>query len=160
MGEARRRYGCGRRTGQRMTRVRESAQVDTRLAAEFAERYAGQVKLIYADPPFNTGQTFAHYDDWMEHATWLSFMRDRLILMRELLAPDGSIWIHLDDAEQHRMRLLMDEVFGAENFITTVIWEKTYAPRNDAKTFSSSHDYILVYSRSGPWRSNRLPRTD
>jgi adenine-specific DNA-methyltransferase len=127
---------------------------------EFAERYSGQVKLIYADPPFNTGQAFEHYDDWMEHATWLSFMRDRLILMRELLAPDGSVWIHLDDTEQHRMRLLMDEVFGVKNFVATVIWEKTYSPRNDAKTFSASHDFIVVYSRSDGWTSNRLPRTE
>ncbi|MDE2281176.1 MAG: site-specific DNA-methyltransferase [Actinomycetales bacterium] len=122
---------------------------------EFAERYAGQVKLIYADPPFNTGQAFEHYDDWMEHATWLSFMRDRLMLMRELLAPDGSVWIHLDDTEQHRMRLLMDEVFGAENFVATIAWQKADSPRMDAKQFSSSHDYIHVYTRSTGWRPNR-----
>jgi len=127
---------------------------------EYAREYRGKVKLIYIDPPFNTGQTFEHYDDWLDHSTWLSFMRDRLLLMKELLAPDGSIWVHLDDAEQHRMRLLMDEVFGAENFIATVIWEKTYAPRNDAKRFSASHDYILVYARSAEWGANRIPRTE
>jgi adenine-specific DNA-methyltransferase len=127
---------------------------------EFAARYRGKVKLIYADPPFNTGQAFTHYDDWMEHATWLSFMRDRLMLMKDLLAPDGSVWIHLDDAEAHRMRCLLDEVFGASNFIATVIWEKSYSPRNDSKTFSVAHDYILVYSRMNGWTSNRLDRTE
>ena len=72
----------------------------------YRSRYRGKVKLVYIDPPFNTGQAFEHYDDWMEHSTWLSFMRERLLLIRELLAPDGSVWVHLDDAEQHRMRLL------------------------------------------------------
>jgi adenine-specific DNA-methyltransferase len=67
--------------------------------------YRGKVKLVYIDPPFNTGQAFEHYDDWMEHSTWLSFMRERLLLIRDLLAPDGSVWVHLDDAEHHRMRL-------------------------------------------------------
>ena len=127
---------------------------------EYAQRYAGKVKLIYADPPFNTGQTFTHYDDWMEHATWLSFMWDRLMAMKDLLAPDGSIWVHLDDAEVHRMRCLMDEVFGAENFIATVVWEKSYSPRNDSKTFSASHDFVLVYARSAGWSSNRLARSE
>jgi adenine-specific DNA-methyltransferase len=127
---------------------------------EFAARYRGKVKLIYADPPFNTGQTFAHYDDWMEHATWLSFMRERLMLMKDLLSPDGSVWIHLDDAEVHRMRCVLDEVFGASNFVATVVWEKSYSPRNDSKTFSVAHDYILVYSRLNGWTSNRLARTE
>ena len=126
---------------------------------EFAERYAGKVKLIYADPPFNTGQTLTHYDDWMEHATWLSFMWDRLMAMKDLLAPDGSIWVHLDDAEVHRMRCLMDEVFGADYFIGTIIWQKSDTVRNDARRFSTAHDYILVY---GPpdWLVNRLPRPE
>jgi adenine-specific DNA-methyltransferase len=91
---------------------------------EYRSRYRGKVKLVYIDPPFNTGQAFEHYDDWMEHSTWLSFMRERLLLIRELLAPDGSVWVHLDDAEQHRMRLLMDEVFGPANFIGSAIWKK------------------------------------
>jgi adenine-specific DNA-methyltransferase len=100
---------------------------------EYRSHYRGKVKLVYIDPPFNTGQAFEHYDDWMEHSTWLSFMRERLLLIRELLATDGSVWVHLDDAEQHRMRLLMDEIFGANNFVASVIWEKTTTPRNDAK---------------------------
>ena len=90
---------------------------------EYRSIYRGKVKLVYIDPPFNTGQAFEHYDDWMEHSTWLSFMRERLLLIRDLLAPDGSVWVHLDDGEQHRMRLLMDEVFGAQNFIASFAWE-------------------------------------
>jgi adenine-specific DNA-methyltransferase len=127
---------------------------------EFARHYRGKVKLIYLDPPFNTGTTFEHYDDWMEHSTWLSFMRDRLLLAKELLSHDGSIWMHWDDVEIHRMRLVMDEVFGSANFVASVIWEKTYAPRNDAKQFSTSHDQMLVYSRQPSWITNRLSRTE
>ena len=115
---------------------------------EFRREYRGRVKLIYIDPPFNTGQTFINYDDWMEHSTWLSFMRDRLILMKDLLAPDGSIWVHLDDAEAHRMRCLMDEVFGADAFVATVIWNHTAQSKNDQPHFSNHHNQILVYRRS------------
>ncbi len=114
---------------------------------EFAARYLGKVKLIYADPPFNTGQTFTHYDDWMEHATWLSFMRERLLLMKDLLSPDGSVWVHLDDAEVHRMRCLLDEIFGANNFVATVLWKRRNDPRNTARHISADHDYVLVYAR-------------
>lgn len=127
---------------------------------EFRQQYRGKTKLIYIDPPFNTGQAFAHYDDWMEHSTWLSFMRERLLLIRELLAPDGSVWVHLDDVEQHRMRVLLDEVFGAGNFITTVIWQKIHARNNSAIHFSADHDFMLVYGRDAKqWRPNRVDRT-
>lgn len=127
---------------------------------EFRREYRGKVKLIYIDPPFNTGQAFEHYDDWMEHATWLSFMRDRLLVIRDLLAPDGTVWVHLDDAEQHRMRALLDEVFGADGFVATVVWQKADTVRNDARRFSTSHDFIHVYSRERSWAANRLPRTE
>ena len=126
---------------------------------EYRSIYRGKVKLVYIDPPFNTGQAFEHYDDWMEHSTWLSFMRERLLLIRDLLAPDGSVWVHLDDAEQHRMRLLIDEVFGPANFVASVIWEKADSPRNSARQFSTDQDYVLVYSRNINWSPNRLPRT-
>ena len=126
---------------------------------EYRTRYRGKVKLVYIDPPFNTGQAFEHYDDWMEHSSWLSFMRERLLLIRELLAPDGSVWVHLDDAEQHRMRLLMDEVFGPANFVASIIWEKADSPRNSARQFSTDQDYVLVYARREAWSPNRLPRT-
>lgn len=112
---------------------------------EYAREYRGKVNLVYIDPPFNTGQTFAHYDDWMEHSTWLSFMRDRLLLIKELLAPDGSVWVHLDDVEQHRMRSLLDEVFGAQNFVSTVVWEKARGAKGDTD-ISTSQDYIAVYA--------------
>lgn len=128
---------------------------------EYAAHYRGRVKLIYIDPPFNTRQTFTHYDDWMEHSTWLSFMRDRLVLLRDLLAPDGSLWIHLDDVEQHRMRCLLDEVFGADNFVASVVWEKADTVRNDARRFSGSHDQMHIYARDVRlWFTNRLPRTE
>ena len=127
---------------------------------EYRSIYRGKVKLVYIDPPFNTGQAFEHYDDWMEHSTWLSFMRERLLLIRELLAPDGSVWVHLDDAEQHRMRLLLDEVFGPANFISTVVWQKIHARNNSAMHFSADHDFILVYGKdAGAWRPNRMERT-
>jgi adenine-specific DNA-methyltransferase len=132
-----------------------------REVPEYARHYRGQVKLVYLDSPFNTGQTFAHYDDWMEHSTWLSFMRDRLILIKDLLAPDGSVWVHLDDAEVHRMRCLMDEVFGATNYCGTVVWRSSDNSNNDAKRFSLDHNEILVYGRSPGWVSNRLqPRLE
>ena len=124
---------------------------------EYRAIYRGKVKLVYIDPPFNTGQAFEHYDDWMEHSTWLSFMRERLLLIRDLLAPDGSVWVHLDDAEQHRMRLLMDEVFGAQCFIASFAWEKDKGRRNDTDV-STVHDHIHVYS-SNPslWAKVRNP---
>ena len=127
---------------------------------EYRSIYRGKVKLVYIDPPFNTGQAFEHYDDWMEHSTWLSFMRERLLLIRDLLAPDGSIWVHLDDAEQHRMRLLMDEVFGPANFIANVVWQKVYSPKNSARHLSVDQDNITVYARDAEtWRPEALPRS-
>ena len=125
---------------------------------EFAEKYNGQVKLVYIDPPFNTAQTFPSYEDNLEHSIWLTMMRDRLLHLKRLLRDDGSIWVHLDDVEVHRMRLLMDEVFGAQNFLSEIAWEKTFKPRNDASGFSSRHDIILVYQK-GLLTLNRLPRT-
>lgn len=127
---------------------------------EYAERYRGKVKLIYADPPFNTGQAFEHYDDWMEHATWLSFMRDRLLQMKDLMRVDGSVWVHLDDAEQHRMRSLMDEVFGAQNFVATIVWKRRNDPRNTASHVSADHDLVHVYASDiRRCTFNSLPRT-
>lgn len=125
---------------------------------ELAKRYAGQVRLVYIDPPFNTGQAFAHYDDNLEHSVWLSVLRDRLVQLKPLLAPNGSIWVHLDDAEVHRCRLVMDEVLGPSNFVAEVVWQKADSPRSDAMGMSISHDSLLVYRRSPAWRPNRLPR--
>ncbi len=122
--------------------------------------YAGRVKCIYIDPPYNTGSAFEHYDDNLEHSTWLSMMYPRLELLRELLTEDGSLWINLDDGESHYAKVVLDEIFGRSNFIANVVWQKKYAPANDAIWFSDSHDHILVYARNRTlWRPNKLPRT-
>lgn len=127
---------------------------------EWKAKYEGQVKLVYIDPPFNTEQTFEHYADQLEHSVWLTMMRDRIRGMKPLLAKDASVWVHLDDAENHRMRLLMDEEFGPENFIAEVIWQKVYSPKNSAKHFSIDHDYILIYALcADDWRPNALARS-
>lgn len=127
---------------------------------ELREKYLGKVKCIYIDPPFNTAQTFANYEDNLEHSVWLTMMRDRLVHLRKLLTDEGSIWVHLDDGENHRMRVLMDEVFGSGNFVAEVVWQKVYAPKNSAKYLSIEHDVIIVYAKNKDvWRPNDLPRS-
>lgn len=126
---------------------------------EFSNEYAGKVKLAYIDPPFNTGQAFEHYDDGLEHSVWLTMMRDRLMQIKELLSLDGSVWVHLDDAEMAYCRVLLDEIFGRENFVAMVVWEKADSPRNSARQFSTDHDYILIFGKSSDWTPNRMPRT-
>lgn len=123
---------------------------------EFGRVYAGSVRAAYIDPPFNTQQSFLHYDDALEHSVWLTMMRDRLLSIRELLAADGSVWVHLDDSEVAYCRILMDELFGRDNFVASVIWEKTDSPRMDADYFSGRHDTILVYRKSSAFRIRRL----
>jgi adenine-specific DNA-methyltransferase len=126
---------------------------------EFRREFRNKVKCVYIDPPFNTGQAFEHYDDWMEHSTWLSFMRDRLLLIRDLLAQDGTVWVHLDDIEQHRMRCLMDEVFGSNNFVTSIVWQKLYARKSNTR-ISTSHDTIICYAKDEQYATaNMLPAT-
>jgi adenine-specific DNA-methyltransferase len=127
---------------------------------EFAKHYLGKVKLAYLDPPFNTQQSFLHYDDNLEHSVWLTMMRDRLVQIRDLLATDGSVWVHLDDSEVAYCRVMLDEVFGRDNFVATVIWENTDSPRMDAKLFSVRHDTILVYRASPAFVVNQLVATD
>lgn len=128
--------------------------------APYEERYLGKVTLAYLDPPFNTQQAFLQYDDALEHSVWLTMMRDRLVQIKRLLAPQGSVWVHCDDSEQSYLKVMMDEVFGRENFIATIIWEKADTLRNDAKRFSTSHDYVVVYAKNdADFRLNRLPRT-
>ena len=109
--------------------------------------YRGRVKCIFIDPPYNTKSAFEHYDDNLEHSQWLSMMLPRLQLLRELLSDDGSIWVTIDDNEGHYLKVLMDEVFGRGNFISTVIWQKKYAPKSDSRYLSESHDFVLVYGR-------------
>ncbi len=122
---------------------------DNLLALKALEaEYAGKVKCVFIDPPYNTGSAFTHYDDGVEHSIWLSLMRDRLEVIRRLLSEDGSLWITIDDNECHYLKILCDEVFGRGNFLTSVCWEKIYTLKNSAKHFSAMHDFILVYAKN------------
>jgi adenine-specific DNA-methyltransferase len=144
--------------------------------------YEGKIKCIYIDPPYNTGNEGWVYNDnvnhpkikkWLgevvgkdgedltRHDKWLCMMYPRLKLLHKLLADDGAIFISIDDNEQANLKLMCDEIFGVRNFITNVIWEKNYSPRNDAKYFSAAHDFILCYSKGKEnWKRNLAPRTD
>ncbi|UJP65127.1 site-specific DNA-methyltransferase [Mongoliitalea daihaiensis] len=135
---------------------------DNLLALKALEQeYAGKVKCVYIDPPYNTGNAFEQYDDGVEHSEWLRLISPRLKILRNLLATDGSIWISIDDDECHYLKVLCDEIFGRKNFVNNVIWEKKYSPQNDAKWLSDSHDHILVYAKNKEiWRPNLLPRGD
>ena len=131
---------------------------DNLLALKALEsKYAGKVKCIYIDPPYNTGSAFEHYDDNVEHSIWLSLMRPRLEILRNLLSDDGSIWITLDDNEAHYLKVLCDEIFGRNCFVQTVVWKSSDNSNNDSKQFSQDHNYILVYSKSPEWNPNKLP---
>ncbi|MFO0121521.1 MAG: DNA methyltransferase, partial [Inhella sp.] len=104
---------------------------DNLLALKALEsEFAGKVKCVFIDPPYNTGSAFEHYDDGVEHSIWLGLMRDRLELIRGLLAPNGSLWITIDDTESHYLKVLCDEVFGRKNFVANVVWEKVYTPKS------------------------------
>lgn len=121
---------------------------DNLLALKALEQeFAGKVKCIFIDPPYNTGSAFAQYDDGVEHSLWLSLIRDRLELLRILLSEEGSIWIALDDNEHSYCRVLCDEIFGRTNFLANAIWEKADSPRMDAEFFSNRHDNVLVYAK-------------
>ncbi len=152
--------------------------------------YAGRVKMIYIDPPYNTGKEFIYTDNFTDslktylnltnqadsegnlltsnpetsgryHSAWLSMMYPRLFVARQLLRDDAVIFVSIDDHELPNLRCLMNEIFGEENFIATVIWQKVYAPKNSAKYFSEDHDYIVVYARNAEiWRPESLPRSE
>jgi len=118
---------------------------DNLLALKALEQeFAGQVKCIYIDPPYNTGSAFEHYDDNLEHSTWLSLMVPRLKMLWALLSDEGSIWISIDDDEGHYLKVLCDEIFGRQNFVTTVSWQKRTSPDNRLR-LGGAHDFILVY---------------
>lgn len=143
--------------------------------------YRNQVKLVFIDPPYNTGNEDWVYNDRMNapkmkqwlgkvvggegedlsrHDKWLCMMYPRLQLLRELLSEDGSLWVTIDDNEAHYAKVLMDEIFGRDNFIASVVWEKVFAVKNTAKYFSDDHDYILVYAKNAEiWRPNLVART-
>ncbi len=136
---------------------------DNLLALKALEaEFAGKVKCVFIDPPYNTGSAFTHYDDGLEHSIWLGLMRDRLEIIRRLLSDDGSLWITIDDNEAHYLKVLCDEVLGRRNYVTSVVWEKDKGRRSDT-TFSASHDYVLIYARD-PERfaksRNLLDRTE
>lgn len=124
--------------------------------------YAGKIKCIYIDPPYNTGSAFEHYDDNLEHSKWLSLMKPRLELLKILLRVDGSIWISIDDDEHAYLKVLCDEVFGRCNFIASIVWQKRTSPDMRA-AISDGHDYILVYSiNKDEFKKsiNKLPLSD
>lgn len=119
-----------------------------------------KVKAVFIDPPYNTGSAFEQYDDNLAHSEWLTLMRDRLVILRDILSDEGSIWISIDDDESHYLKVLCDDVFGRDNFISNVIWQKKFSPQNDAKWFSDMHDHIIVFAKNKEsWRPNLLPRT-
>jgi site-specific DNA-methyltransferase (adenine-specific)/adenine-specific DNA-methyltransferase len=144
--------------------------------------YAGKVKCIYIDPPYNTGNENWVYNDnvnspeirqWLRqtvgkegedlsrHDKWLCMMYPRLALLREFLTEDGAIFISIDDNEMQNLRAVMDDIFGARNFIATIIWQKVYSPKNSAKHFSEDHDFIIVYARNAEdWRPNLVSRSE
>ncbi|WP_116963378.1 site-specific DNA-methyltransferase [Fastidiosibacter lacustris] len=122
--------------------------------------YAGKVKCIFIDPPYNTKSAFEYYEDNLEHTKWLEMMYPRLELLRELLSEDGSIWVTIDDNEAHYLKVIMDEVFGRKNFVTNIVWQKKYTTSNDSKGIPDSHDHILVFKKSEKFERGLLPRND
>lgn len=124
------------------------------------EEFAGKVKLIYIDPPYNTGKDGFQYNDSFNHSSWLTFMKNRLEVAKELLSKDGSIWMNIDDREAHYLKVLGDDIFGRDNFIANIVWEKKYAASNDTKGIADFHDHILVFSKSIDFKRNLLPRTE
>ena len=136
---------------------------DNLLALKALEaEFAGKVKCVFIDPPYNTGSAFTHYDDGVEHSIWLSLMRDRLEIIRRLLSDDGSLWITIDDNEAHYLKVLCDEVFGRSCFIASNIWQKRYS-RENREAIGDAHDYVLLYAKQRERFKvirNRVPITE
>jgi adenine-specific DNA-methyltransferase len=136
---------------------------DNLLALKALEQeFSGRIKCVFIDPPYNTGSAFEQYDDNLEHSIWLSLMRDRLAIIRNLLSDDGSLWITIDDNECHYLKIVGDEIFGRANFVATCVWEKDKGGRGDAD-ISISHDNILIFAKNrNLWSRSRnlLPRTE
>lgn len=125
------------------------------------ERLTGKIKLIYIDPPYNTGGDGFKYNDSFNHSAWLAFMKNRLEIAKDLLSDDGTIFVSCDDNEQAYLKVLMDEVFGRDNFVNNIIWEKKYSPQNDARWLSDSHDFVVLYAKDkNNWTPNLLPRSE
>ena len=136
---------------------------DNLLALKALEaKYAGKVKCIYIDPPYNTGSAFEHYDDNLEHSKWLNLMRPRLEILWRLLSNDGSIWISIDDDERDYLKVMCDEIFGRSSFIASIVWQKRYS-RENREAIGDVHEYILVYARNRDLfkqTRNRVPVTE
>lgn len=135
---------------------------DNLLALKALEQeFAGKIKCVFIDPPYNTGSAFEHYDDGVEHSIWLSLVRERLELIRRLLSNEGSLWITIDDNEAHYLKVLCDEIFGRVNYIASAIWQKAMSVKNSTRHFSIDHDYILVYAAdSETWKPNPVPGSE
>ena len=123
------------------------------------ERYENKIKMIYIDPPYNTGGDSFKYNDKFNHSTWLTFMRNRLNLAKKLLSKEGSIWINLDHNESHYLKVLADEIFGRENFVSNIIWKNNEQSKGYTDKISLHHNEILVYRNSDLFQLNLLPRT-
>ena len=138
-------------------------QGDNLLALKTLEQqYAGKVKCIYIDPPYNTGSAFEHYEDGLEHSIWLGLIRDRVELLRKFLRVDGSLWITIDQTESHYLKIVCDEIFGRQNFVANVVWQKRTSPDFRA-SIGAAHDDILVYAKNiseFKEKLNKLPRSD
>ncbi|MBI5573021.1 MAG: site-specific DNA-methyltransferase [Elusimicrobia bacterium] len=122
---------------------------DNLLALKSLEdQFTGKIKLIYIDPPFNTGNAFEHYDDGLEHSIWLSLMRDRLMILKKLLSENGIILVHIDQYEHAYLKILMDDTFGRNNFINEIIWKKTNSPKAQSIGLGNQHDIVYVYGKT------------
>ncbi|WP_107340852.1 site-specific DNA-methyltransferase [Agrobacterium pusense] len=134
---------------------------DNLLALKALEAdYFGRVKCVFIDPPYNTFSAIPNYEDGVEHSLWLSLIRDRLEIIKNLISDDGSIWITIDDNESHYLKVLCDEIFGRSNFIGSVVWQHSVQGKNDAQHFSLHHNYIHVYRKTERFKRNDVPRTD
>lgn len=125
------------------------------LEAEFSNK----IKCVVIDPPYNTGSMFSHYNDNLDHTSWLNMMRERLELIHRLLSQDGSLWIIINEEEMHYLKILCDEVFGRTNYKATITWQRKYSVSNNYKGIASICDFILVYSKGNGFKNNLLPRT-
>jgi adenine-specific DNA-methyltransferase len=120
---------------------------DNLLALKALEQeFAGKIKCVYIDPPYNTGSAFEHFDDGIEHSLWLSLVRERLEMLWRLLRNDGSLWISIDDREMPYLRVLLDELFGRQAFIASNVWQKRYS-RENREAIGDVHEYVIVYAK-------------
>ncbi|MCL6587306.1 MAG: site-specific DNA-methyltransferase [Anoxybacillus sp.] len=134
---------------------------DNLLALKALEQeFSGKIKCVFIDPPYNTGNAFEHYDDGLEHSIWLNMMKSRLEILKNLLSVDGSIWVAIDDNEMAYLKVLMDEIFGRNNFLGTVIWQHSIQAKGYKGKFSVHHNYILCYKKSEVFELGTLERSE